>query len=94
MSDLPTSGRPAADLPPAEADRDVPVGTMVAVLAVIAAATVVFDVFHTRYVKFPIEAWPGAWGIWGFLAAVVLVGAAGLLRRLAGRPEDDHVRRR
>lgn len=94
MSDLPTADRPAADLPTAEADRYVPVGTIVAVLAAIAAATVLFDVFHTRYVKFPIEAWPGAWGVWGFLAAVLLVGAAGLLRRLAGRREDEHGRPR
>ncbi len=57
------------------------------ILFLCCAALLVMDLFYHRHV---VHAWESLWGfypLFGFFAGVLLVPAAGLLRRMLKRPE-------
>ena len=56
-------------------------------LLAICALTVLADLFYHKHVYYPIEDWPGSYGVYGFVACVGLVLAAKLMRRFVIRRE-------
>ncbi len=57
-------------------------------LGLLCAAVFVADAFYHKHVHFEAEGWFGVYGLFGFVACVVLVLAAKLLGRILTRPED------
>ena len=57
-------------------------------LCAICALIFVADAFYHKHIYFEAEGWFGFFGIFSFVACVVLVLAAKLLRKIVIRPED------
>lgn len=73
-------------------DKPENVGWLYRGLWVLGVVLVLLDLLVHRHAEISIDGWFGFYGLFGFIACVVLVLAAKLLRRLVMRPEDYYDR--
>ena len=73
-------------------DKPGNVKTLLIILYVVCALLLLTDVFYHKHANISLEESFGFYGIYGFVACVILVLVAKDMRRLLGRAEDYYER--